>query len=53
MMPLESSVSDSRIWSVTVEWSITILEASFTLIHDVYSAGVTYDECQLMIVICL
>jgi hypothetical protein len=23
-----------------------ILEASFTLIYDVYSTGVTYDDCQ-------
>ncbi len=53
MMPLESSVSDATIRSVTLESSIAILEASFTLICDVYSTGVTYDYHQLMIVICL
>ncbi len=34
MMPPESSVSDAKIWSVTLESSITILEALFTLIYD-------------------
>ena len=29
MMPLESSLSDTTIWSVTLELSITILQASF------------------------
>jgi hypothetical protein len=29
MMPLELSVSDATIWSITLESSITILEASF------------------------
>jgi hypothetical protein len=53
MTPLESSVSEATIWSATLESSITILEASFTLIYDVYSADVTYNDCQLMIVICL
>ncbi len=38
-MPLESSLSDATIWSVTLELSITILEASFTLIYNVYSTG--------------
>jgi hypothetical protein len=28
-MPLELSVSDTTIWSITLESSITILEASF------------------------
>jgi len=44
MTPLELSVSDATIWSVTLESSITILEASFTLIYDVYSTGITYDD---------
>jgi hypothetical protein len=52
-MPLEMSVSDATIWSITLESSNTIQEASFTLIHDVYSTGVTYDNCQLTIAICL
>jgi len=30
-----------------------ILEASFTRLYDVYSTGVTYDECQSAIIICL
>jgi hypothetical protein len=53
MMPLESSFSDATIWSVTLESSIIVLEASFTLINDVYSTGITYDNRQLTIVICL
>jgi hypothetical protein len=53
MMPLELSVSNANIWSITLELSITILEVSFTLIYDVYSTGITYDDCQLTIMICL
>ncbi len=44
MMPLESSVSDATIWSVTHKSSIMILEASFTLIRDAYSTGITYED---------
>jgi hypothetical protein len=51
MMPLESPVSDATIRSITLESSITFLEASFTLSYDVYSTGITYDDCQLLIVI--
>ncbi len=40
MMPQESSVSGQS--------SITIVEASFTLIYDVYMTGVTNVECQVM-----
>ena len=29
------------------------LEASITLIYDVYSTGITYDDLHLMIIICL
>jgi hypothetical protein len=39
-------------WSITVESSIAILEASFILINDVYNIGITYDNYQL-IVTCL
>jgi hypothetical protein len=49
MMHLGSSVSDATIWSVTVESSITILEAPFTVFYDVYSTGITYSDCLLMI----
>jgi hypothetical protein len=52
MTPLESSVSDGTNWSFTLESSITILEASFTFLYDVYGTGITYDDCQLKI-ICL
>ncbi len=37
MMPLESSVSDTTIWSVALKSSIMILEASLTLIYDAHS----------------
>jgi len=50
---LESSVSDATIWNVTLESLITILEASFSLIDDVNSTGVNYDNRQLTIIICL
>jgi len=46
MMPLELSVSKTTIGSITLESSITLLEASFTLI---YNTGITSDDCQLMI----
>ncbi len=49
-MTLELSVSDAPIWSITLESSIMILEASFTLIYHVYSTGITFDDCQLMII---
>jgi hypothetical protein len=48
-MPLELSLSDTTIWSVTLESSITIVEASFTLICEVYSTGITCDDCQLIV----
>jgi hypothetical protein len=47
LMPLESSVSDDTIWSITLELSIMLLEVSFTLICAVYNTGVTYYD-QLM-----
>ncbi len=53
MTPLELSVSGATVWSITLESSITITEASFTLINDAFGKGVTYDERQFMIVICL
>jgi hypothetical protein len=53
MMPLESSVSDATIWSITLESSVMIREASFILINDVYNTGVTNDDHQLTIVMCL
>jgi hypothetical protein len=51
MTPLELSVSDATILSITIELSIMILEVSFTLICDAYCKGVTYDDCQLKIII--
>ncbi len=53
MMLLALSMSDATICSITQELSITILEALFSLIYDVYSTGITYGDCQLMIEICL
>jgi hypothetical protein len=53
MMPLELSVIDATIWSITVKSSITILEASFSHIYNVYSTDVTYDDRQLTILLCL
>jgi len=53
MTPLESSVSDATIWSITLELSIMIQEAPFAIIYDVYSIGIIYDNYQLMSVICV
>jgi hypothetical protein len=49
MMPLELSVSDATIMSIAVESLIVILEASFTIIYDVYRTGVTLDDCSMFI----
>jgi hypothetical protein len=46
MTPLELSESDATIWSVTLELSITILEASFAQIYEVY----VFDDCNMFIV---
>jgi hypothetical protein len=46
MMRLVSSVSDATVLSVTLELSIVIWEATFTLIYDVYNLGITYDDRQ-------
>jgi hypothetical protein len=46
-------MSDATIWSVTLEFPNLIPESPFSLIYDVYSTGVTYDDCQLTIIICL
>jgi hypothetical protein len=43
----------ANIWSSILELSIMILEALSTLINDAHSGGVTHDDRQLMIVICL
>ncbi len=53
MTSLELSVSGATIRSANLGSSIMILEASFTLIYDVYSTGITCDDRQLMIVISL
>ncbi len=49
MMPLELSMGDATISSITLGSSIMIVEVSFTLIYDVYSTGITNDDCQLTI----
>jgi hypothetical protein len=53
MMPLVLLVSDAAIWSITLESSIMALETSCTLNYNVYSTIIPYDDCQLMIIICL
>ncbi len=47
MTHLESSLNDATIGSIALESSITILVASFTLIHSVNSTGITYNYYQL------
>ncbi len=46
---IEPSVCDATIGSITLVSSIMFLEASFMLIYDVYSAGITYDDHQMTI----
>ncbi len=53
MMSLELSISDATIESITQNLSIVILEESFYHIYDAYSTGITYDDYQLKIIICL
>jgi hypothetical protein len=50
MMPLKSLVCDAIVWSITLDSSIMILEASFTLICDVYRTGITYDDRNVFII---
>ncbi len=52
-MPLESSVIDITIFSVIIELSTMIPQVSFTLVYDVYSTSITYNDCQSAIIICL
>ncbi len=52
-MPLELLVSDATIWGITLVLSITILVTLFSLSYAVYSTGITYDDHQLTIIICL
>jgi len=51
MTSQESSVNDATLKSVTLGSTIMILEVSFALIYDVYSTSISYDDCQLMIII--
>jgi hypothetical protein len=51
LMPLELSACDTTILTITLKSSIIILKASFTVKCDVYSTGVTYNYCLLLIVI--
>jgi hypothetical protein len=51
MTPLELSVSDTTIWSITLELSNTILVVLFTTINDAYGKGITYDDRQLTIIV--
>ena len=50
MTPLELSLSNVTVQSITLELSITILEASFSLIYDAYGRGITNDDYQLIII---
>ncbi len=52
-MPPELSMSDAKIWSITLESSIMIVEASVSLIYCVLSTGINYDDRQLRNTICL
>jgi hypothetical protein len=42
--------SFTTISSITLESSIKVLVAPFTLIYDVYSVGITYDKRNIFIV---
>ncbi len=47
-MPLELSVNDATVCRIALELWITIIEASFTQICEVYSSGLIYDNRQLI-----
>ncbi len=51
MTTIELSVSDATIWSITLESLIMTLEVPFTLIYDVYSTDITYDDHQVSIIV--
>ncbi len=40
-------VNDATSWSVTLESSIMLLESSIKLLENIYSSGVTHDDCHL------
>ncbi len=44
-------MSDATIWGITLELSITILEASCAIIYYVYTTVLNYDGLQLIIVL--
>jgi hypothetical protein len=44
---------DVTIWSITLELSISLLEASFVLLEDIYSTGRSGFNRQITIVACL
>jgi hypothetical protein len=46
----QMSLSKSHRSLTTLEASFIILEVSFTLIYDVCSTGITYDNCDIFIV---
>jgi hypothetical protein len=48
--PSRVAVSYASIWSITLELSITILEALFSLIYDVNRTGITIDDQIVFIV---
>jgi hypothetical protein len=47
-----SRVISATIWSITLESSITILEALFIHIYDVYSTGITYNMFIIQTTVC-
>ncbi len=53
MFIIQATGSDASMWAITLELPINILEASFTLIYDINSTGITDDDRQFMVVICL
>ncbi len=49
-------MSDTTIWSITLESSIAILfvsimniQSSITLLENIYNTGVTHDNCNVFI----
>jgi len=40
-------VNDATSWRVTLELSLTLQESSIMLLENIFSIGITYDDCNM------
>jgi hypothetical protein len=52
-MLLELSIMLLELSIILLELSIKPLELSIMLLENIYSTGITHDDCHMLIVICL